>query len=56
MARDSLIKYPDFNEHFKIHTNDSEFQLGAVISQKDKPIAFYIRKGTDVQQYTVTYN
>ena len=55
VARDTLLTYPDFNETFKIHTDFSKLQLGAVISQKGKPIAFYIRKITDAQQwYTVT--
>ena len=55
VARDNLLTYPEFNETFKIHTNDSSFQLGAVLSQKVKPIAFYSRKLTDDQQrYTVT--
>ena len=54
-ARDTLLTYPDFNEAFKIHTNDIAFQLGAVITQKGKPIALYSRKMTDSQQrYTVT--
>ena len=40
---------------FKIHTYASTFQLGAVISQEGKPIAFYSRKLTDIKQrYTVT--
>ena len=55
VARDTLLTYPDFNEKFKIHTNASLFQLGAFISHKGKPIAFYSRKLTDSQQrYTVT--
>ena len=55
VAWDNLLTYPDFNETFKIHTNASGFQLEAVISQKVKPIAFYSRKPTDVQQrYKVT--
>ena len=54
MARGIVLTYPDFIETFKIYTNDSAFQLGAVISQKGKPIAFYSRKLTDAQQrYTV---
>ena len=54
MARDTLLTYPDFNETFKIHTDASAFQLGAVISQKGKPIDFYRRKLTDARQrYTV---
>ena len=49
------MTYPYFNETFKIHTIDSAFQLGAFISQKDEPIAFYSRKITDAQpRYTVT--
>ena len=48
MARNTLLTYLDFNEAFKMHTDVSVFQLGAVISQKGKPIAFYSRKQTDV--------
>ena len=55
MARDTLLTYPDFNKTFKIHTAASTFQLGAVISQKGKPVDFYSRKRNDSQQrYTVT--
>ena len=55
MAHDNLLTCPDFNETFKIHTNASKFQLGAVISHKGKSIAFYGRKLTDSQKrYTVT--
>ena len=39
MARDTLLTYPDFNETFKIHTDASASQLGAVISQKVKTFA-----------------
>ena len=31
VARDTLLTYPDFNEAFKIHTDASAFQLGAVM-------------------------
>ena len=47
VARDTLLTYPYLNEIFKIHTNASTFQLGAVIIQKVKTVAFYIRKLTD---------
>ena len=50
VERNTLITYPDFNDTFKIHTNDSALQLGSVISQKDTPIAFYSKKLTDSQQ------
>ena len=55
MAHATLLNYPDFNETFKNHTDASALQLGAVISQKGKPISFYSGKMTDSQQrYTVT--
>ena len=50
VSRDTYSTDPDFNETFKIHTDASAFQLGEIISQKDKPIAFYSRKLTDSQQ------
>ena len=53
---DTLWTYPDFIEIFKIHTNASAFQLGAVIIHKVKPIVFYSIKLTGAQQrYTVTW-
>ena len=39
-----LLVYPDLNKPFDIHTDTSATQLGAVISQEGKPIAFYSRK------------
>ena len=55
MDRDNLLTYQYFNETFKIHTNASAFQLGAVISQKGKTINFYSIKLMDAQQqYMVT--
>ena len=29
----TLLDYPDFNNQFEIHTNNSDFQLGLVIIQ-----------------------
>ena len=46
VADDTLLPYLDFNEEFKIHINARNLQLGAVISQKGKPIYFYSRKLT----------
>jgi RNase H-like domain found in reverse transcriptase len=44
IAREVLLAYPDFSKKFVIHTDASHYQLGAVISQDGKPIAFYSRK------------
>ena len=55
IGREVLFDYPDFNDPFEIHTNASELQLGPVISQKGKPIAFYSRMMNIAQQnYTTT--
>ena len=50
MERDALLTYPNCKEIFKIHTNARAFQLGAIVSHKDKPVAFYSRKITDAHQ------
>ena len=55
ISREALLAYPDFNEEFVIHTDASHTQLGAVISQRGKPIAFYSRKLKPEQtRYTTT--
>ena len=55
VARDTLLTYLYLNENVKIHTDAGTFQLGTVIIQKVKPIAFYTEKLTyDQQRYTVT--
>ena len=36
--------YPHVSKPFVIHTDTSKVQLGAVIRQENKPIAFYSRK------------
>ena len=55
IGREVLLGYPDFNAPFEIHTDASKFQLGAVIPQKGKPIAFYPRKMNSTQHnYTTT--
>ena len=55
IAREVILAYPDFNAPFEIHTDASHYQLGAVISQKGKPIAFYSRKLNPAQtRYTTT--
>jgi hypothetical protein len=50
-----VLTYPDFSVPFKIYTNASKYQIRSVITQKDKPLAFYSRKLTDPQmRYTIT--
>ena len=55
MSKETLLHYPDFNKPFEIHTDASHYQLGAVITQDNKPIAFYSRRLRDGQHnYTTT--
>ena len=55
ISKEVLLAYPDFNDEFVIHTDASHTQLGAVISQRGKPIAFYSRKLKPEQtRYTTT--
>ena len=44
VAHDVMLSYPDFMKEFMIHMDASHMQLGAVISQDGKPIAFFSRK------------
>ena len=55
IAKEVMLAYPDFTKPFVIHTDASHYQLGAVVSQDGKPIAFYSRKLNDTQtSYTMT--
>ena len=55
MAQETILNYPDFSKVFEIHTDASDRQLGAVIAQEGKPLAFYSRKLSSAQRnYTTT--
>jgi hypothetical protein len=50
-----ILCYPDFNNPFHLYTDASDHQLGAVIMQDKKPIAFYSRKlNMNQTRYTTT--
>jgi hypothetical protein len=55
ISKDVLLSYPDFSAPFDIFTDASKLQLGSVISQGGRPVAFYSRKLNPAQQrYTTT--
>jgi hypothetical protein len=43
------LVYPQYSKPFHIHTGESKFQLGRVISQENKPLAFYSSKLNQAQ-------
>jgi hypothetical protein len=55
IAKDVVLAYPDYSKVFEIYTDASSKQLGAVITQDNKPIAFFSWKLSDMQRkYSIT--
>eukprot|EP00804_Cyclotella_cryptica_P029125 CCRYP_005290-RA/>CCRYP_005290-RA protein AED:0.63 eAED:0.47 QI:0/0/0/1/1/1/2/0/226 len=55
IAHDVALAYPDYTQGFEIYTDSSKYQLGAVSTQNNRPLAFFSRKLIQAQQkYSVT--
>ena len=55
VSKEAILAFPDFTQEFVIYTDASKLQLGGVITQNGKPLAFYSRKLKDAQtRYTTT--
>ncbi len=55
IAKETVLAYPDVLKPFEIYMNASPMQLGAMITQDNRPIAFFSRKLSKMQQkYSVT--
>ncbi len=55
IAKETVLAYQDFLKPFEIYTDASSRQLEAVITQDNRPIAFFGRKLSKMQQkYSVT--
>jgi hypothetical protein len=54
ISQETLLMFPQFDKPFHVYTDASNYQLGAVIMQEDKPLAFYSRKLTDTQKRYTT--
>ena len=46
-AENTMLHYPGFNEEFKIHTDNSDYQMGSIISQNGRPVAYWSKKLSD---------
>ena len=44
ITKETMLVFPDFTIPFHLYTDSSSYQLGAVIMQRNKPLAFYSRK------------
>ncbi len=44
IAKEVVLAYPDFTKPFKIYTDASTMQLGSVITQGNRPLAFFSRR------------
>jgi hypothetical protein len=53
MAKEVILAYPDYSKVFEIYTDASATQLGSVITQSNRPLAFFSRKLSKTQQNTV---
>ncbi len=55
IAKETVLAYPAFLKPYEIYTDASSMQLGAVITQDNRPIAFFSRKLSKTKQkYSVT--
>ena len=55
LAEEVILAYPTYGEVFEIYTDASQRQLGAVIVQDNRPLAFFSRKLNDPQsKYSIT--
>ena len=54
LLKETPLNFPDWSKPFDIHTDACDKQLGAVISQERKPIAFFSHQLSKAQQIFTT--
>jgi len=49
-AKDALLYFPNYKKPFEIHTDSSDYQMGAIISQDKKVVAYWSKKLSSAQK------
>ncbi len=50
IANDAVLVYPNYSQGFEIYTDSSKFQLGAIITQNNRPQVFFSCKFNTAQK------
>jgi RNase H-like domain found in reverse transcriptase len=54
ISKETLLAFPRFDKAFHAYTDASNYQLGTVIMQEGRPLAFYSRKLNGAQKNYTT--
>ena len=54
VSSDALLAFPDHTQPFDVETDASDYQLGSVIKQNGRPVAYYSRKLNSAQRNTTS--
>ena len=54
LAKEAMLTFPDFDEIFHVFADASDLQLGGVIEQNGRPLAFYTRQLNSAQRNYTT--
>ena len=51
-----MLKFPNFNQLFQVRCDASGTTIGAILSQEDKPISYFIEKLNEERQKYSSYD
>lgn len=55
MTTTPVLRYPNFNRPFIVETDTCDYGIGAVLTQDERPLAYFSKKISDRRQHTSTY-
>ena len=56
IAKDVVLAYLDYDKTFEVYTDASSTQLGSVITQSNRPLAFFSHKLSDTTEIQCDQN